>query len=278
MTLLGKSFSVLILLLSLTFMVLALAVNASHRNWRDVVLGPTGLKAQIETIARTNEQLRDSRSKIQSSLNREQAARRTALAALQTQLDQLNEQLRESAANVQQLQATNTELAQLNNSRAAELERLTGEASQLREQIRTEQQDRDILFAKTLELTDQMNTLRGTVQLQQERNDQLLAQVTRYKEVVDAAGIDINDPIDGSPPERNGRVLVIKRDAGLVEVSIGFDEGLRNGHQLEVTRGDRYITRLKVRATYPDRAVADIMRDYSEGVIQEGDRVDTTIE
>lgn len=278
MTLLGKSFSVLILLLSLTFMVLALAVNASHRNWRDVVLGPSGLKAQIETIARTNEQLRDSRSKIQASLNREQAARRTALAALQTQLDQLNEQLRESAANVQQLQATNTELAQLNNSRAAELERLTGEASQLREQIRTEQQDRDTLFAKTLELTDQMNTLRGTVQLQQERNDQLLAQVTRYKEVVDAAGIDINDPIDGSPPERNGRVLVIKRDAGLVEVSIGFDEGLRNGHQLEVTRGDRYITRLKVRATYPDRAVADIMRDYSEGVIQEGDRVDTTIE
>ncbi|MEM9364612.1 MAG: hypothetical protein AAGD07_01365 [Planctomycetota bacterium] len=278
MTLLGKSFSVLILLLSLTFMVLALAVNASHRNWRDVVLGPSGLKAQIETIARTNEQLRDSRSKIQANLNREQAARRTALAALQTQLDQLNEQLRESAANVQQLQATNTELAQLNNSRAAELERLTAEASQLRTQIRTEQQDRDTVFAKTLELTDQMNILRGTVQLQQERNDQLITQVTRYKEVVDAAGIDINDPIDGSPPERNGRVLVIKRDAGLVEVSIGYDEGLRNGHHLEVTRGDRYITKLKVRATYPDRAVADIMRDHSVGVIQEGDRVDTTIE
>ncbi len=38
MTLLGKSFSVVILVLSAVFMVLALAVNASHRNWRDVVL------------------------------------------------------------------------------------------------------------------------------------------------------------------------------------------------------------------------------------------------
>jgi hypothetical protein len=36
--------------------------------------------------------------------------------------------------------------------------------------------------------------------------------------------------------------------------------------------------RLKVRNTEPDRAVAEILTDYSEGILQEGDRVDTTIE
>ncbi|WP_430452634.1 hypothetical protein [Rhodopirellula europaea] len=259
-------------------MVLALAVNASHRNWRDVVLGPTGLKAQIETIARTNEQLRDSRARTQASLDREQAARRTALAALQTQLDQLESQLRESESTVQQLQARSTELAQIDRARAEELEKMTADNAQLREQIRTEQQDRDTLFARTLELTDQMNSLRGVVQLQQDRNDQLHTQVTRYKEVVDAAGLNMNDPLDGAPPERNGTVLVVNRPRKLVEVSIGYDDGLRNGHFLEVTRGGRYVTRLKVRETEPDRAVAEIMRDYSEGVVEEGDRVDTSIE
>ncbi|SMP77920.1 hypothetical protein SAMN06265222_12418 [Neorhodopirellula lusitana] len=278
MNLLGKSFSVLILLLSVVFMVLALAVNASHRNWRDVVLADDGLKAQIETIARTNSELRDSRARTQASLDREQAARRTALAALQTQLDQLESQLRESESTVQQLQAKNTELAQLDRSRAEELEKLTAETSRLRESVRKEQQDRDTLFAETLTLTDQMNSLRGVVQLQQDRNDQLMTQVTRYKEVVDAAGLNMNDPLDGAPPERNGNVLVINRPRKLVEVSIGYDDGLREGHFLEVTRGGRYVTRLRVRETEPDRAVAEILRDYSEGTIQEGDRVDTSIE
>jgi len=278
MNLLGKSFSVLILLLSVVFMVLALAVNASHRNWRDVVLADDGLKAQIETIARTNNELRDSRARTQAALDREQAARRTALAALQTQLDQLESQLRESESTVQDLQAKNTELAQLDRSRAEELEKLTAETAKLRQAIRDEQQDRDNLFAETLSLTDQMNILRGVVQTQQDRNDQLMTQVTRYKEVVDAAGLNMNDPLDGAPPERNGKVLVVNRPRKLVEVSIGWDDGLRAGHFLEVTRGGRYVTRLRVRETEPDRAVAEILRDYSEGNITEGDRVDTTIE
>lgn len=278
MNLLGKSFSVLILLLSVIFMVLALAVNASHRNWRDVVLADDGLKNQIETIARTNNELRDSRARTQASLDREQAARRTALAALQTQLDQLQSRLRESESTAKQLQATNTELAQTNRSSAEELEKLTTEAARLRAAIREEQQDRDSLFAETLELTDQMNGLRGVVQLQEDRNNQLMAQVTRYKEVVDAAGLNMDDPLDGAPPERNGRVLVVNRPRKLVEVSIGYDDGLRAGHYLEVTRGGRYVTRLRVRETEPDRAVAEILRDYSEGSITEGDRVDTSIE
>ena len=278
MTLLGKSFSVIILILSLTFMVLALAVNASHRNWRDVVLGPGGLKTQIETIERTNEQLRDSRSRIQADLDREQAARRTALAALQTQLDQLESQLQSSEATVQQLEAQNTVLSQTDRSRAQQLEQLTAETKRLRDQIRSEQENRDKLFTQTLQLTDQMNKLRGVVQIQQERNEQLMAQVTRYKEVVDSKGIDIHQPLDGAPPERNGNVLVINRPKKLVEISIGYDDGIRQGHLLEVTRKGRYVGKLRVRQTEPDRAVAEIMRDYSEGIILEGDRVDTTLD
>ena len=88
----------------------------------------------------------------------------------------------------------------------------------------------------------------------------------------------MNDPLDGAPPERNGQVLVVNRPRALVEVSIGYDDGIREGHMLEVSRGGRYVSRVKVRQTQPDRAVAEILNDYSEGVIQEGDRVDTSIE
>ena len=278
MTLLGKSFSVVILILSLTFMVLALAVNASHRNWRDVVLGPTGLKVQIEDMTRINEQLRDSETRTREELAREQAARRTALGSLQTQLDQLRAQLASSVQEANDFNSQITQMTETDKSRAQELERLTAETTELRTQIRTEQQDRDKLFAETLVLTDQMNKLRGFKQMLEERNEQLMAQVTRFEEVLTSKGIDPNEPLDGAPPERNGNILVINRPKHLVEVSIGFDDGLRKGHFLEVTRKGRYVGKLRVRNTEPNRAVAEILKDYSEGLILEGDRVDTTLE
>ncbi len=282
MTLLGKSFTALILILSAVFMVLALAVNASHRNWRDVVLtgvnGQPGLKQQIETTTRTNDQLRDSEQRTRAALDREQAARRTALAALQTQLDQLKTDLQSSEAAVQQLRAANQVLIANDLSVTQELERLTTDNTNLRLAVRNEQKSRDELFTQTLELTDQMNKLRGFKQQLEERNQQLMAQVTRFEEVVTAKGIDVNEPLDGAPPERNGKIVQIDRPSELVLISIGFDEGLREGHMLEVTRRGRYVGKLRVRNTEPDRAVAEIMKDYSEGILQEGDRVDTTLD
>ncbi len=277
MTLLGKFLAMLILILSTVFMGLALAVNASHRNWRDVVLDPsTGLKKRVEVAATTNDQLRADQQRTQAALDRERAARRTALAALQTQLDQIEQVLRSSEATVQQLEAKNTELSQLDRSRAEELQRLTEETRNLRDQIRSEQEDRDTLFAETLQMTDQMNRYRGMIQQQDERNRQLLAQVSRYREVVEMKGIDIDEPLDGAPPDRNGTVLVVNRPLDLVEVSIGFDDGLRDGHLLDVTRSGRYVGRLRIRRTEPNRSVAEILKDYHQGPIQEGDRVDTT--
>lgn len=278
MTLLGKCFSFAILILSVGFMFLALAVNASHRNWRDVVLGDKGYKKQIEVFSKQNEQLVDQKERIQAKLVREQAARQTALATLQTQQTQLASQLADSLASNQQLEAKNTELSQLDLSRAQQLEALTAANKTLREQIRTEQADRDKLFTQTLELTDDMNELRGVRQELEVRNAALLKQITRYKEVVDAKAIDISEPLHGAPPKRNGNILVIDRPRLLVEVSIGHDDGLRSGHLLEVTRAGRYVGKLKVVSVEPNRSVAEIQRDYSDGILKEGDRVDTTIE
>ncbi len=276
MTLLGKSFTVVIFLLSLAFMVLALAVNASHRNWRDLVLGPNGYKENIEAISRQNEQLEDARQRAQAALAREQVARRTALAALQTQLDQLEAELALRISSVQKLEGELSNLAQLDKIRAEELQSLTDTAEKLRQQIRKEQEDRDTLFGQTLVLQDNLNQARGVRLELETRNQNLQKELTRFREVADHMGIDPDTPLDGAPPERNGNVLVVNRTKGLAEVSIGQDDGLRTGHELDVTRDDRYVGRLRVVKTSPNRAVAQIMKDYTEGFILEGDRVDTS--
>jgi Skp family chaperone for outer membrane proteins len=282
MNLLGKSFSTAIFLLSAAFMVLALAVNASHRNWREQVLGDgkgvPGLKKQIEDIASINRQLQNSEQDALADLDRERAARRTALAALQTQLDNLNQKLQATEKEAGDLRAANSVLAQTDETRAKQLEEIIAQNATLREQIRAEQNERDELFSQVLVMTDQVNKLRGFKNALQDRNEQLLAQVARFTEVMESKAIDINEPLDGAPPERNGNILQIDRPTSLVLVSIGYDEGLREGHFLEVTRDGRYVGRLKVRKTETDRAVAEILADYSDGILQEGDRVDTTLD
>ncbi|MEO1616459.1 MAG: hypothetical protein AAFV88_11455 [Planctomycetota bacterium] len=278
MTLLGKSFTVVIFLLSLAFMVLALAVNASHRNWRDLVLGPGGYKNRIEAIVSENEQLEDAAQRANASLSREQVARRTALAALQTQLDQLQSEIQQRISTAQKLEAELSELAQSARIRAEELQKLTDTNTKLRQQVRTEQENRDNLFAETLVLQDDLNEARGVRLELETRNENLQKEVTRFREVADHMGIDVNAPLDGAPPERNGVILVVNRSKGLAEVSIGEDDGLRSGHELDVTRDNRYIGRLKILKLWPNRAAAQILKNYSEGIIEEGDRVDTSTE
>jgi len=282
MTLIGKCLTALILILSVGFAALALVATASHKNWRDVVIkgenGQPGLKAQIEQISSENQQLTDQKIRAQNDLAREQVSRKTALAALQTQLDKFQKELSQSGAEVEALTSQVTKLVSDNETKTKELETLNADNDRLRAAVREEQEARDQLFTTTLELTDKMNVLRGFKQRLEQRNKQLMEQTTRFQEVIAARGIDINEPLDGAPPERNGNILQIDRPSHLVLVSIGSDEGLRPGHYLEVTRKGRYVGKLKVRNTEPDRSVAEIMKDYSEGILQEGDRVDTTLD
>jgi len=53
--------------------------------------------------------------------------------------------------------------------------------------------------------------------------------------------------------------------------------GLREGHKLEVFRGNAYLGRVVIRRTEPDRAVAEIDPAYRKGSIRKGDRVATKL-
>jgi predicted nuclease with TOPRIM domain len=278
MTLLGKIFTGLVFALSLMFLALAVAVNATHVNWRDEVLKPTtGLKSLVDQSNRAKKELQEQLEKTKVELSQEQAARRTTLAALQTQLDQYLAQLQQSVAEVQRLESQYTELTQTVKNKTERLSATTQQNEQLKEQLNKARADFDAQFAKATQLTDQLNTIRGTLQGLEERNQQLAGQVSKFKEVTDAYGINVDDPVDRSPPEVNGEVLAVDSNR-LVEISLGFDDGLREGHVLEVSRGGQYLGRVLVRKTEPNRAAAEILREYRQGMIKKGDRVDTVIQ
>jgi hypothetical protein len=85
--------------------------------------------------------------------------------------------------------------------------------------------------------------------------------------------------IDALPRDRvpalDGDVIAVAE--GMIEVSLGADDGLQVGHTLEVYRSGEYLGRAVVRAVKPDHAIAELVKEFSRGIVQRGDKVTTKL-
>src|SRR3954465_13954763 len=273
---LGKVFVVVILIMSLVFMGLALAVYATHKNWQQVSVD---LKKKLTDAQSENAKLQTEHNRRVEDLEREKTiaeqqvakldSERVALtdryAQAQTELEGLRQNQRDHIAAVASTQKIN--------------EGLDGEVTELRGRIRTTLQDRDSLFKKALDATEELHKAAGEYNTTLERNKQLTKQVAGKDVVMREKGIDPNTDPGSVVPAVGGVVSKIERKAGgqLVEITIGADDGLKTGNTLEVSRGAKYLGRVEIIQTSPDKSVGRVDRRSQQGQIQEGDRVATRI-
>ena len=273
---LGKVFVVLILLMSVIFMALSMAVYATHKNWKTVA---DGLQTQLQTATQESEQLKTAHNRRVEELSTEREAaeqqvrkletERVSLAdrnvQIQTELDQLKQQQREQIASVSSTQELN--------------KGLVTEVTGLRQDIRTEQQARDAAVAATLTATEQLHQVKGDYETARTRTEQLMKLTSGMRQVMQAGGLNPDTEPGSVVPTVNGVVSQIRRANGaqLVEVTIGADDGLSAGNTLEVSRGDKYLGRIEILTTSPDKSVGRVDRRFQTGQIQEGDRVATRI-
>lgn len=276
MNLLGKALVVAILVMSVVFMSLAMAVYSTHQNWYEEAERLQGelttLTAERDrNVAEHNRLESQLRGEIESSqqqvrkLETERVALTGRVANTQSELDQLKQAQRDATAAVAATQQNNLTLAE--------------EVSGLRDEIRTAQTSRDESFAATVTATEEAHQVRNELETVAERNSELTQQVANMRTVMVEEGLDPNTSIDAVKPRVDGVVSKVQRQAGttLVEISIGSDDGLKPQHTVDVYRGDRYIGRVLILKTDPDRAVGRVDRNYQIGPIQEGDRVATRL-
>ena len=100
MTLLGKIFTGLIVMMSVLFLGLAISVYATHRNWRKVVSQPESRRGRAAGCSNSwrrqmdvNRQLKERQDDLTAAIALEQAARRFALAALESKLKARSDEL-----------------------------------------------------------------------------------------------------------------------------------------------------------------------------------------
>jgi cell division protein FtsB len=274
MNFVGKVLVFIILGMSLVFMGFAVSVYATHKNWRNEV--EANLRPKLEKAKAENTELQAQREKLESEKNTEIQAKADALVKLETHRKTLEGENAQLIKERDDISSKEKEAVAALESSSQNLQKLVTEVEGLRTEIRTAQDERDKQFAQVVKLTDEMHASEGELTRLKEREKQLAAQVAQARALLNLAGMDVNTPLDKSPPTLRGKVLAIN-DEKMIEISLGSDDGLRVNHTLEVFRGNKYIGRVIVLNTTTDKAVAKILPEYTKTPIQKGDDVATRL-
>jgi myosin heavy subunit len=282
MNLVGKIFIVLIFVMSAVFMAFSVAVYASHTNWRNVVKAPdTGLEAQLNGQKLKNEQLQSQLTKMEEQLAFEQKTKREALAKQATEeeafkrerdqqeaaLAKLNQDLREAVATMAATQET--------------LKALRGDVNGLKAEIQQAQEDRDTAFGEMVRVTDELHDAANELKTLQDRSNRLAADYADAVAVLRKHDLKpVPELYTGEAPDVEGEVLAVTAN-GAIEVNIGSDDGLLQGHKLQIYRiadtVSMYLGKVEVTQTASDKAVCKILPEFRKGTIQRGDRVDSKL-
>jgi multidrug efflux pump subunit AcrA (membrane-fusion protein) len=271
MTLVGKIFTMLIFVLSIVFMAFSIMVFATHRNWKTFA---GKLQADLAVLQTQKKDVDDALLRTQNDLAAEQAARRAALASLQVRVTRAEQLLaakeKELADATSQLSGT-TEAAKQAQERLLALET---ETKKLRDDLRGAQEARDEMLVSTVALTESLNQAQSQLNNLQEVNKEATFEMGKMKQVLSANGLTPDALVAHIPPKVDG-VILEESDKNLIVISIGADDGLKIGHELDVYNGSSYLGRIKIRRTMPDRAVGEPMRNLQSGQMKRGDRVTT---
>ncbi len=114
--------------------------------------------------------------------------------------------------------------------------------------------------------------MQGEKQTLDKQAKELARDFTASKEKLDILGIGPDTKLDG-PAAVTGTVSAVKNN--MVEVTLGLDDGIRIGHELDVFRGSSHVGRIKITRSVPDKAIGEIMLEHARGFIVVGDRVDS---
>ena len=284
MNTIGKIFVFALFVMSLVFMSFAVALYSTHTNWRDEILRSAeqvkpgqqvGYKAQLDRAKTERAALAAQISSLQAEVAASEAARDQVVAKIQTALEEKNKDLevlrKEKEARELEREKAQAELA----AARLELEGAAKVVADLRAEVRTQQDKVDEQVDRAAKLASELHEKESFLAIAGERKAQLEKQVANARLLLQQSGLSIDSLPRDAVPTIDGVVTNVVDDS--IEVSLGGDDGLQMGHELDVYRNDQYLGRVRVVSIKPDKAVAVVVREFVRGVIQRGDRVATRL-
>jgi hypothetical protein len=125
----------------------------------------------------------------------------------------------------------------------------------------------DQIGPKIKELQEQVITFEQEKAILEERLKTLLAEEKRLKAMV------ITKKTGILPEGIEGRVMAVNEDWNFVVLDIGHKQGLVENARMLVYRGGSLVGKIRITSVEPTVSVADILPEWKQGRIQEGDIV-----
>ena len=284
MNIIGKIFVFAVFVMSLVFMAFSVAIYSTHTNWRDEILRTpeqaqagkqAGYKFQLEEARKERARLAEEITQLRSEVNTSETARDQVIAKIYTALEEKNKDLaalrKEKEAREKERSDAQTELT----AARVQLEKATSDVDALRKEVQDQQATVNEQVKRSSNLAAELHERESFLAIANERKAQLEKQVANARLLLQQSGLSIDSLPRDSVPKVSGVVTAVADNS--VEVSLGGDDGLQMGHELDVYRDDQYLGRVRVVNVKPDKAVAVVIREFVRGVIQRGDRVATRL-
>lgn len=287
MSYVGKILIIVQVVLSLLFMAFAGAVFVVHQNWRQ----------KYEAASQTLNQTQQSLNVAQQELVQAKRDFDNRLQQAEQKANQFQAKNTGLTAQLAALQAQNNELESQRETQTGLAEAKANEARFRREEAEKERIENKKLQAKLDEtaaenrdLKDQMFTNEEKFKALNREYETGLAQLAYLKTVVANAGLQTDPEVVAKqmapPPPVEGLVTAVKKNRAnrvqFAEISIGSDDGLMKGNELDVVRvhGKEkadFLGSIRVVDLGPDWAVGEVILPSKNGIIEAGDNVTTKL-
>lgn len=283
MTFVGKILVIAIMVFALFFLAVSTVVFTTEKNWRDEA---TKLNTRITDLTKVKNDLEAASKRAEEALEAAQVSFDQQKKLLDIQIADLN---RQNAERQQELTEQRNNLATAQQTMQAALQQAEArrkEAEGLRRQLAAVQKQSNDFKLHQTELEDQIRILRRDLGTATGNNRDLRERVALLSAQLRRAGLsDDPEQIRGVaasvPPDVEGVVKRVDARNRRVEISIGSDDGIVPGNELELYRTEpspEYLGRVRVESADPDQAVAVVIgRTLNGKRIQEGDRVSSRI-
>lgn len=161
---------------------------------------------------------------------------------------------------------------ELNDTRA-EVDRLEEDVAQKTREIDEAGRRIDTLEQDKASMQVQMDELNATIVQAQETIQEKQDEIDMLEETLARTAPDEGTVIEGPPEGLTGHVLVVNPYWNFVVLDIGREAGLQATHEMIVHRDDRLVGRVRVSSVEDNMAVAEILNDWEQVPIREGDYV-----
>jgi hypothetical protein len=282
MTTVGKFLVIIIMVFSLLFLAFSTVVFTTEKNWKNEA---DNLKKKIDDLSGKVKQAQNELTTEKSNLKKSQDDITKQKGTFDARFAQQESDLKARQNELEQQRANLAKALQTEEAALAEAEQRKKETDNLRTILSDVQKQANDYGLRQTQLNDEIRVLRRQLETATTNNKDLRERVTLLSGALQRAGLssDVEQlrGLKGPAPQVEGYVKRVDARNKRVEISIGSDDGLVVGHELDVWRTKptpEYLGKIRIESVEPDQAVGLVLGKTVLGKkIEEGDNVAPTI-